>query len=161
MKNFFRVLICIYIVIAVFTTFNLLTYNKLNISEFNNKHFIKLSDDVGIYKKGSMLVVDKTDSYIAGENVFYCELKKDKCVVSYGKVDTVMGDQPMVNNQTISKKLILGKDNYVRVYPYIGGVMNFFESRWIYLCFIVLPLFIGFIFEIRMYIMESKKEKKK
>ena len=38
-KNVIRVLVGIYIVIAVLTTFSLLTYNNLHISEFNKKSF--------------------------------------------------------------------------------------------------------------------------
>ena len=44
-KTIIRILVCIYIVIAVFTTINLLTYNDQNISEFGGKVFLKLKEE--------------------------------------------------------------------------------------------------------------------
>ena len=156
-KNVIRVLVVIYIVIAVLTTFSLLTYNNLHISEFNKKSFVKLTEDVNNFKKGSLVILDKPESYVASDNVLYCVLKKEKCVVTYGKVDTVMSGAPMINNQIISESMVIGKVDNARVIPAIGYIMNFLESRWGYLCFVVLPVLVGFIYELRVVLKESKK----
>ena len=156
-KNIVRVLVVIYIIIAVFTTFSLLTYNKLHISEFGKKSFVKLSEDVYNFKKGSLVILDKSDKYVASDNVLYCNLKKEKCLITYGKIDTVMSGAPMINNQTISESMIIGKVDNARVVPVIGSVMKFFESRWGYLCFVVLPVLVGFIYELRQVLKETKK----
>ena len=158
-KIIMRTMICIYIVVAVFTTASLLSYNEQNISEFRGKVFLKLKEDIKGYKKGSLLVVRERDNYVANDNVFYCELKKEKCIVSYGTVDTMMGEQPTINNQSISKKLIIGKDENVRVIPVLGGIMNVLESRIGFLCVVVLPLLIGFLYELFMLTKETKKKK--
>ena len=154
-----RILICIYIVVAVFTTINLLTYNDQNISEFGGKVFLKLKEDIKNYQKGSLLVVDKSDNYKANDNVFYCQLKKEKCIVSYGTVDTMMGEVPTVNNQSIPEKLIIGKDENVRVIPVLGAIMNALESRIGFLCVIVLPILFGFLYELYMILRETKNKK--
>ncbi len=158
-KNIFRVVVCIYIVVAVFTTVSLFTYNEQNLSEFNNKVFIKLKEDVQNYKKGSLLVIDKKNEYQAGDNVFYCNLKKKKCIINYGTVDTMMGEAPTVNNEIIPAKLIIGKDENVRVIPALGGIMSALESRWGYLCAIVLPILVGFLYELYNIIKEMKNKK--
>ncbi len=158
-KIIVRILVCIYIVVAVFTTTSLLTYNDQNISEFGGKVFLKLKEDIKGYSKGSLLVVDKSDNYKANDNVFYCQLKKEKCVVSYGTVDTMMGEVPTVNNQSIPEKLIIGKDENVRVVPVLGGIMNALESRLGFLCVIVLPILCGFLYELSMVLKETKKKK--
>lgn len=158
-KIIVRVIICIYIVVAVFTTASLFTYNKQNLSEFNNKVFVKLEDDVQNYKKGSLLVVDKKNNYQANDNVFYCKLKKKKCIINYGTVDTMMGGTPTINNEIISEKLIIGKDENVRVIPFIGSIMNVLESRWGYLCVVVVPILIGFLYELISIIKEMKNKK--
>lgn len=160
-KTIFRVFVGIYIVIAVFTTVSLLTYknNEQKLSEFNNKVFVKLQEDVQSYRKGSLLIIDKNNNYQAGDNVFYCNLKKNKCIVTYGTVDTMMGDAPTVNNEIVSAKLIIGKDENVRVIPVLGGIMNTLESRWGFLCIIVLPILIGFLYELYNIIKEMKKKK--
>ena len=158
-KTIFRIIVCIYIVVAVFTTVSLFTYNKQNLSEFNGKVFVKLQEDVQNYKKGSLLIIDKKDDYQAGNNVFYCKLKKKKCLINYGTIDTMMGDAPTINNEIISQKLIIGKDENVRVVPVLGGIMNTLESRWGYLCAIVLPILIGFLYELYNIIKEMKNKK--
>lgn len=158
-KTIFRIIVCIYIVVAVFTTVSLFTYNKQNLSEFNGKVFVKLQEDVQNYKKGSLLIIDKKDDYQAGNNVFYCKLKKKKCLINYGTIDTMMGDAPTINNEIISQKLIIGKDENIRVVPVLGGIMNTLESRWGYLCAIVLPILIGFLYELYNIIKEMKNKK--
>lgn len=156
-KVLIRVLVGLYIVIAVIVTFNLLTYNRLHISEFNNKSFVKLEDNVGNYKKGNLLVIDKSNEFAASDNVFYCDLKKDKCVITYGKVDTVMSGVPMINGQTITSNYIIGKDVNVRSFPVIGSILNVLESRWVYLVFVVIPVLVGFVYLLRSILKESKK----
>ena len=158
-KTIIRILVCIYIVIAVFTTINLLTYNDQNISEFGGKVFLKLKEDIKNYQKGSLLVVEKSDNYKANDNVFYCQLKKEKCIISYGTVDTMMGELPTVNNQSISQKLIIGKDENVRVVPVLGSIMNTLESRLGFLCVVVLPILVGFLYELCMILKETKNKK--
>ena len=79
-KTLIKILLSLYIVVAVFTTASLLTYNKQNISEFGGKVFLKLREDIKTYKKGSLLVIDKNDNYKANDKEFYCQLKKEKCV---------------------------------------------------------------------------------
>ena len=157
-KTIIRILVCIYIVIAVFTTINLLTYNDQNISEFGGKVFLKLKEDIKNYQKGSLLVVEKSDNYKANDNVFYCQLKKEKCIISYGTVDTMMGELPTVN-QSISQKLIIGKDENVRVVPVLGSIMNTLESRLGFLCVVVLPILVGFLYELCMILKETKNKK--
>ena len=158
-KTIIRILVCIYIVIAVFTTINLLTYNDQNISVFGGKVFLKLKEDIKNYQKGSLLVVEKSDNYKANDNVFYCQLKKEKCIISYGTVDTMMGELPTVNNQSISQKLIIGKDENVRVVPVLGSIMNTLESRLGFLCVVVLPILVGFLYELCMILKETKNKK--
>ena len=147
MKKFLRVLLVIYIVVAVFLTAGLLTHNDKNLSEFGGKTFINAKDDLGNYKKGSLIIVNKSKDYEAGENVFYCKLKKEDCVVSYGKIETMMSGSPSINNETISEKLIIGKDEKATAIPVLGTILGVLESRWGYLCIVVIPILIIFIYE--------------
>ena len=158
-KTLIKILLSLYIVVAVFTTASLLTYNKQNISEFGGKVFLKLREDIKTYKKGSLLVIEKNDNYKANDKVFYCQLKKEKCVVNYGIVDTMMGEVPTINYQSVPEKLIIGKDENVRVIPFFGGVMNALESRLGFLCVVVLPILVGFLYELYMILKETKKKK--
>ena len=108
MKNIIKILLVIYILIAISTTISLFTYNEYNISEIGNKIIIKLDEEVGTYKNGSLLIINKKDKYETGDNVFYCEIEAEKCIVNYGKISTTMGGNPRINNEEIAKKLVLG-----------------------------------------------------
>ena len=159
MKKIYKILIAIYIVIAVLTTISLFTYNKYKVSQIGNKVFIKLDKSVADYNKGSLLIINAKEDYVAGDNVFYCNLKENQCDVNYGNVTTIMGGNPTINNDEVSKKLILGTDEKIKVIPILGSIMGALESRWIYLIFIVLPILVAFIYEGYTITKELKKKK--
>ena len=114
MKKITKVLISIYIFIAVLTTISLFTYNKYNISQIGNKVLLKLDKEINTYKKGTLLIINAKKNYVAGDNVFYCKIEEDKCNVEYGSITTVMGGDPQINSESIPKKLILGTDNNIK-----------------------------------------------
>ncbi|MBR3161152.1 MAG: hypothetical protein IKF19_00270 [Bacilli bacterium] len=159
MKKIFKILIAIYIIVAIITTISLFTYNQYNVSQIGNKVLLKLDKEVSNYKKGNLLIINSKDNYVAGENVFYCEIENKKCNINYGNIITVMGGDPTINNESISKKLILGTDTNIKVIPFLGSIMYIFESRWIYLFFIVLPVLVAFIYEAYTISKEVKKKK--
>lgn len=159
MKKIFKILIAIYIFIAILTTISLFTYNEYNVSQLGNKVLIKLKEDTNSYKKGNLIIITKKDNYVAGDKVFYCTLKEEKCDITYGKITTVMGGNPTINNEDISKKLILGSDEKSKSIPALGSIMLFLESRWIYLFFIVIPVLFAFIYEVYSLTKEVKNKK--
>ncbi|MEE3343048.1 MAG: hypothetical protein VZS44_03050 [Bacilli bacterium] len=161
MKNIFKILIVIYAIVAIFTTVSLFTYNDYNISEIGSKRIIKLNKKIDKYNKGNMLIISKKDEYKAGDKVFYCKLEESKCNINYGKITTTMGGNPEINKEEISKKLIMGTDENIKVIPLLGSIMGILESRWIYLIFIVLPILVAFIYEVYSITKEIKKPQKK
>lgn len=158
-KIVIRLAICIYLLVAALTTINLLKYNEQNLTQYGDSILIKLDENISSYSKGSLLIVKKAENYQAGDNVFYCDLKKEQCKVKFGKVDTAMGSSPIINNETISEKMVIGKDEDIRVIPALGSVMRFLESRWGYFCVVVLPVLVGFIYELYSIIKETKNKK--
>ena len=159
MKKITKILIAIYIFIAILTTISLFTYNKYNISQIGNKVLLKLDKEINTHKKGTLLIINAKDNYVAGDNVFYCKIEKDKCSVEYGNITTVMGGNPQINSESIPQKLILGTDNNIKTIPVLGSIMYILESKWIYLFFIVLPVLIAFIYEVYTITKEVKKKK--
>ena len=65
----------------------------------------------------------------------------------------------IVNKETISNKFVIGVDDQVRVVPVLGAVLNVLESRWGYLCFVVLPILVAFVYEIVHISREVKRKK--
>ena len=159
MKKIYKVLIVIYIIVAIITTASLFTYNKYKVSQIGNKVFIKANKQIGDYKKGNLIIINSKEDYVAGDNVFYCTLKDNQCDVNYGNISTVMGGNPTINNVEVSKKLILGTDSNIKAIPVLGSIMSILESRWIYLIFIVLPILVAFLYEGYTISKELKKKK--
>lgn len=159
MKKIIKVLIGIYICIAILTTISLFTYNEYNVSQVGNKILLKIDKEINTYKKGNLLIINSKDNYKAGDNVFYCQVENEKCNVNYGKITTVMGGNPTINNDSVQKKLVLGTDDNIKVIPVLGSIMNILESRWIYLFFFVLPILVAFIYEAYSISKEVKKNK--
>ena len=159
MKKIVKILITVYIIIAILTTISLFTYNNYNVSQVGNKILLKIDKSQGNYKKGDLLIITKKDNYQAGNNVFYCKLENKKCNINYGNITTVMSGTPMINNESISEKLILGTDENIKTIPVLGSIMRTLESRWIYLFFIVLPVLVAFIYEAYTISKEVKNKK--
>ena len=63
-KILLSILLVLYAAVAIFLTACLLNYNDYKITEFGNKSLIIVNDDTlkDKYKKGSLLVVDKTNA---------------------------------------------------------------------------------------------------
>ena len=159
MKKLYNVLIVIYVIIAIVTTVSLFTYNKYNISQIGTKKLLKLDKQVADYKKGNLLIINTKKDYNSGDNVFYCRIKNNKYNINYGNITTSMGGNPTINNEEVSKKLILGTDEKIKVIPVLGSIMGLLESRWIYLLFVVLPILVAFIYEGYSVTKELKKKK--
>lgn len=159
-KIIIKIIIFFYVTLCIFTTFSLLKYNNYNFTQLNNKILIKLKDNAGNYKKGSLLIVDNNKNYSLEDNIFYCQLKKGKCDIRYGKINTIINDDYVINNEIIPQKLLIGIDKKVISVPIIGYFMQILESEWGYLLLIVVPMLLGFIYEVYMIIKEIKSKKK-
>ena len=159
-KIVIKIIIVFYVALAAFTTFNLLKYNKQHLTEYNDKIFIKLNKNINNYKKGSLLITNNSNKYSIDDNVFYCQLKKEKCDVKYGTIDTIISDDYIINNEVIPEKLLIGIDKEVISIPFVGYLMQILEARWGYLLLIVMPILVGFMYEVYIIIKEIKNKKK-
>ncbi len=62
MKQRYRVLIIIYLIIAAIVTVNLLAYNQHNITQIGDKVYIKLNKNISKYNSGSLLIATTKDN---------------------------------------------------------------------------------------------------
>ncbi len=159
MKKVLYGILVVYIVIAIIVTVGLLSYNEHNLTQLGDKVYIKLKDKIGDYNKGDLLIVRDTDDYVAQDNVFYCKLKNDECVVSYGVIETMMSGTPTIWGEETSRKLVIGVDKDVTVVPVMGSILSVLESRIGYLCIIILPILLAFVYIGRSILKEVKSKK--
>ena len=146
-KILFNLVVIIYVVIAIFVTVCLLTFNEYRISEFGNKSLIIISDeDEAIkYNKGDLLIVtkEKLKNAHKGDTVFFYESKSVK----------IDGNYQVVEDD------IIGTSNSMKVIPKAGQALQILESKWGFLFLIVFPSLIAFLREIYDLVLEITDKK--
>ena len=72
-KKFLSFIFIIYVIIAIFVTICLLSYNKFKITEFGDKSLLIISDDqmAPNFKKGDLVIADKKSKVITGRRAFF------------------------------------------------------------------------------------------
>ena len=174
-KLIIGILITVYLVVAVFLTACLITYNDYKISIFGDKSLIIVDNKEfePDYKKGTLLIIKKNanDDIKEGDSIFFYNHYKSQVSVSYSKVTktekitdtettyTITGDQP------VSSEYVIGKASTTKAIEGVGSIMKFMESRIGFLLVIVFPIAVLFIYEIYVVVKEivrpeSEEEKK-
>ena len=166
-KILLGILISIYLVVVIFLTVCLLNYNKFNVTELGSKTLLIMDQDLGEYKKGDLLIVYKNPNTEINSNdyVFFYDSTGTELVISYGKVVSreIVTDKEatitMDGNYKISSEYVIGKESTMKQYKGIGKYLSFLESRWGFLFVVILPIMLGFIYEIYQLIIELKGSK--
>lgn len=170
-----NIFVTIYVLIAIFTTVCLLSYNEYKISEFGNNAIILVTNDElnPEYNKGDLVIVNiaNKNKIAVGDKIFFYKqntldktidvtlatVEKKEVVTSTETTFTVEGDYP------VSSTYVIGASKNTTVIPKLGTVLSILESKWGFLFLIVLPSLIAFIYEITVVfgeIREAKKESK-
>lgn len=169
-----RVLVVIFILVAIFVTVNLLAYNDYEVAEFGNSSLVLADEhlqDYG-YQKGDLIIVSRAnnDSVKSGDSVMYYDDKAPSTVINVGTVSEVSEDGSefyVVNNDSkkaensVKKERVLGSTDSIKVYSKIGSVLNVLESRTGYLLIILLPTLALFTYLIKKVVVELKEDEKK
>ena len=175
MKGFLKfiggLVLTIYLIIVIILTVFLLNYNDYNITVLGNKTYIPITDkNLGGYKKGDLLVVEKTSNEDININdmVFFYETDTAKKevninlgrVINKKEITETETTYTMEGNVEFSSDYIIGSEKNTKAYNGLGGVLSFLESRWIFLTFVVLPILFIFLYEIYAIALEVKKQLK-
>lgn len=169
-----RVLVGLFVLIAIFVTVNLLAYNDYEVAEFGNTSLVLVDDHLQEfgYKKGDLLIVSRTnnDNIKTGDSIMYYDAKTISTVINVGSVSEISDDGSefyVVNNDSkkaensVKKDRVLGSTDSIKVYPTLGGVLGVLESRTGYLLIILLPTLAIFTYLIRKVVVELKEDEKK
>ncbi len=160
------VLIGLFIIIAMFITISLLAYNEYGVTEFGNSSLVfadKNMEKYG-YKSGDLIVATKenNDSIVKGNSILYYNNYEPKVAIEKGKVLEISSDSSQFyldNNNSIAKKYVIGTSDSEKVYPVIGGILKFLETKVGYLLVIILPILVLFAYLIRRVTVELKEKK--
>ena len=161
-----NIIVILYVVVAIFTTVCLLSYNEHKVSVFGDKSLVIIdSEERGInYKKGDLVIVGKEGYQNAkeGDTLFFydndgikvAEIQKKNDFGDAGITFTIDGNYQVVHED------IIGTSNNAKVISKAGSVLSLVESKWGFLFLIVFPSLLAFLHEIYKLIIElSNKDK--
>ena len=160
-----NIIVILYVVIAIFTTICLLTFNEYKVSEFGDKTLVIINkDEEGLkYKKGDLVIVGKEGYEKAdkGDIIFFYD--NDGIKIAEVKQKNDFGDAGVTftieGNYQVVKSDMIGASNNEKVIGKVGTVLSVLESKWGFLFLIVFPSLLAFLHEIYQFILELKKKK--
>lgn len=160
-----NIIVILYVVIAIFTTICLLTFNEYKVSEFGDKTLVIINkDEEGFnYKKGDLVIVGKEGYEKAdkGDIIFFYDNDGIKIAEVQQKND--FGDAgvsfTIEGNYQVVKSDMIGASNNVKVISKAGTVLSVLESKWGFLFLIVFPSLLAFLHEIYQFILELSNKK--
>lgn len=157
----------IYVVVAVFVTICLLSYNQFKVTEFGDCSLVIIDNDElePQYQKGDLVLVDKSKIIKTGENVFFYNTYDQEVHISVGKITDIEKvtsteyTYTLEGDRKISSEYVLGQADNTTKFVKIGTVLSILQSKWGFLFIIVLPALLAFIYQISIVVSEIKGSK--
>lgn len=159
-KTLGSILVIIYVVVAIFTTICLLSYNEYKVTVFGDKTLViidKQNKDLK-YNKGDLVIVNKEgykESKV-GDDIFFYGGNDIKVAKILQKED--YGDAGITftieGNYHIVEEDVIGTSNNIKVIGKVGGILSILQSKWGFLFLIVFPSLLAFLHEVRQLLRE-------
>lgn len=158
-----------WLVVAIFVTVCLLSYNEFKVTAFgNNALLIVDSDEMEPdFLEGDLLLVKRnSDSKInVGDKVFYYNSKMNSKVFIY--LDEVQAKEQITRDETtytidddsVSGEYIIGKADSAKVFHNVGKYLDLLTSKWGFMFLVIFPTLFAIIYEIMMIIDTSREYK--
>ena len=162
-----NVIFVIYVVIAIFVTVCLLSYNEFKVTEFGDNSLVIITDDElsPEYEKGDLVIVTKSKLIPVGEKAFFYDTYNRKIEIKLGeiveaqRVSSSEVTYELEGKHKISSEYVLGPSSTTSKIPKVGTILSILESKWGFLFIIVLPALLAFIYQISVVISELRKSK--
>lgn len=166
-KAILNVIFVIYVVIAVFVTVCLLSYNQFKVTEFGDYSLVMVNDDemAPDFNKGDLVIVDKSQEVLPGDKAFFYDTYNRKIEIRLGevvdleKVTETESTYTFEGDHKVSSEYVLGGENSTSVIPVAGTVLSVLESKWGFLFLIVLPALLAFFYQITVVVKDIRNSK--
>lgn len=165
----FDIIVCAWLVVAIFVTVCLLSYNEFKVTTFG-KNSLLIIDSDGLepeFYEGDLLVVKRnSDNKInIGDRVFYYNSAKDSNVLIYQ--DVIEGKQEIDKNETtytidgkkVSGQYVIGKFDSAKVYRKVGKYLSILTSKWGFMFLVIFPTLFAIVYEVMMIIEAARTGK--
>lgn len=170
MKKFFKnSLFIIYVLLAIFVTVCLLSYNEFKITEFGDYSLLIIREE-GLepdFNKGDLVIVNKKSKVLTGRKVFFYNTYDREIEIKLGEVEEIErvtdkeSTYTLEGERKLSSQYIIGPAESADVIPGVGSVLGILQSKWGFLFLIVLPSLLAFIYQIGVVVSELKNSNDK
>ncbi len=166
-KTILNIIFVIYVIIAVFVTICLLSYNQFKVTEFGNYSLVIINDNelAPDFNNGDLVIVDKSIDVLPGDKAFFYDTYDRQIEIMLGEVEDLEKVTETESTYTfegerkISSEYVLGGENATSVIPGVGAVLSVLESKWGFLFLIVLPALLAFFYQITVVISDIRNSK--
>ncbi len=158
-----NILIILYFLVVIIVTYTLLSYNKYNVAEINNKYILTIKNKNSDFKESDLLIVKKYPDLKVNDYVFYYDTYAATTTVKYAKIKNIEEinneekEVQLENDLILSSENILGRKQDTTSYKTLGTVFNTLTSKWGYLFIIIFPMLVAFVYELYAIFKEVKK----
>lgn len=170
MKKFFLDLIIgIWLIIAIFTTVTLLSFNDYRVAEFGSYSLFNVDNDElePTFKEGDLVIQEKTsfNDINADDHIFFYNESSKLALINLDVVsskEVVSEDQATfvtTSNKKVSSDYVIGKANDAKVIHNLGYVLSVLQSKWGFMFLVIFPTIFLFIYEIYGIFVEYQKQK--
>lgn len=162
-KNF---IIFVYILLIIFVTICLLSYNDYKITVFGEKSLIPIIDEnlEPDYTVGDLLIVEKNklNRVQEGDTVFFYRTFAGEATINYAKL---IGVERVTNTEytftvegdyKFSSAYYIGNVDSTIIIPKVGYVLTVLESKWGFLFLGVFPSLVAFLYTLYSIIAEVR-----
>lgn len=168
--NFFKnFVIMAYILLIIFVTICLLSYNDYKVTEFGKYTLLPVIDSYlePEYKVGDLLIVEKNslNDVKVDDVIFYYRTSRGITTVNFAPVTAV---EKVTNTETtftvmgdvrFSSTYFMGKADTVKTIPQLGKVLGLLQSKWGFLFLGVFPSLLAFLYTLYSVIAEVQNDK--
>ena len=154
MKIFKCVCISIYVFFILIITFCLFGMTPFSSSKFGNMTITPLKNNLGDFKKGSLLFGNNVD-VDKGDNIVYYDTVNGKNVLKITKVNKIMNTNKNItyvidDGLFLSSDYTVGSANKIKSIYFLGYLYDFCTNSIVYFLTVILPIFVYFIYLFRM-----------
>ena len=157
-----RMVLVVFVIIAVFVTTCTLSTNDYNVMQFGNKIWIIAGDNLESYSKNTLLIIKENNRNVKlNDEVFYYAEDNEGNKVKYGQITAINNNSYTINSEEIEKSMVIASNENVKQVAVLGTILSVLTSRYGYLCLIILPILLAFIYQIVQIVKELNKELEK
>ena len=159
-----------WLLMAIFATICLLSYNDYQVSEFGKYSLLIINNKElrSVYEQDSLVIVKKAneEDYKVGDKILFYSGNPD--VINYINLGEITEVEKETGAQTayyigeykVSYDEVIGNVNGSMVYKKAGLILSIIESRWGFMFLIILPTIFFAVYEIYAIVNEVKNNSK-